>query len=170
MKTVLPSLILASLTLISVACANNGDRVNSPATSVATPADSAANAEQEVRKVHQEYDLACLQQNAASFERLLADDYTLTDPIGTFISKAEVVARAKAGEVKMEVGHSENVKVRVYGNMALVTGRWIEKSLVKGNPFAAGKMQNTTVYHKQNGVWQIVADQVTPITPLTAKP
>ena len=123
---------------------------------------SSSASEQEVRRVGQEYDRAWFQQDAAAFERLLADDFTQIDHEGKLFSKAEIVANAKSGDVKFEVGQSEDLKVRVYGNTAVVTGRWTEKSTNKGKP-VVGTMLNTVVYVKKNGNWQVVSDQVTPI-------
>src|SRR5262249_36611488 len=124
--------------------------------------DTSANAEQEVRRLEQEYDKAWLQQDAAAFERLLADDVKQIDPEGKVLSKAEIVANAKSGNVKFEVGQSDDVKVRVYGDTAVLNGRWTEKSTDKGKPFA-GTLQMTIVWVKRNGKWQVVSDQVTPI-------
>ncbi len=130
---------------------------------------SSSSAEQEVRRAGQEYDRAWLQQDAAAFERLLADDVTQIDHEGKVFSKAEIVANAKSGAVKFETGQSDDVKVRVYGNTAVVTGRWTEKSTNKGKP-VDGTMLNTVVFVKKNGNWQVVSDQVTPIAPQQPKP
>ena len=121
-----------------------------------------AQIEEEVIKIGQEYDQAWLRQDAAAFERLLADDAVLTDESGKVSHKAEVIADAKSGAVKFEVGKSEDLKRYFYGNTVVVSGRWIEQSTNQGKPFA-GNSQNTTVYVKRNGTWQVVADQVTSI-------
>jgi len=124
--------------------------------------ESGAQTEAEVIKIGQEYDQAWVRQDAAAFERLLANDAVLTDESGKVSHKAEVIANAKSGVVKFEVGKSEDVKRYFFGDTVVVSGRWIEQSTSQGKPFA-GTSQNTTVYVKRNGVWQVVADQVTPI-------
>ena len=136
MKRILSLVTLTVFAAFFSSCATPEEKAaSSPAPSVAAPAESNANAEQEIRKLHQEYDKAWAQQDAAAFERLLADDFTLTDQDGKVTPKAEVITTAKSGEIKYEVGKSEDVKVRFYDNTALVTGRWIAKSTDKGKLF-----------------------------------
>ena len=127
-------------------------------------ASSGASDEQEVRRLNLEYDTAILKQDAAAYERLFADDFIVTKMGGKQATKAQEIAEARTGETKFEVGRSEDVKVRFYGNTAIVNGRWVEKSVTKGKPFEGSHMY-TTVYVKRDGKWQIVSDQVTPMTP-----
>lgn len=132
-----------------------------------------ASDEEAVRKLHAEYDKAALTQDAAIFERLLHPDYTMIfpDSDGSVkpVTKATVVEDAKAGTVKYEIGLDENVTVKVYGNMAIVRGRWTDKGISKGRPFG-GAYLYTTVYIKNKGKWQIISDQGTLIAEQKPKP
>lgn len=119
--------------------------------------------EQEVRQILQEYDRAWLQQDAAAFDRLLAEDYTIVEIDGNILSKAAVIANAKSGDLKFESGQSDDIKIRVSDNTAVINGRWTEKSTMKGKPFFDGPMRFTTVVVKKDGRWQIISEQVTPI-------
>jgi uncharacterized protein (TIGR02246 family) len=146
-------------------CSAPAEKTNTstvPAASAST--ESAAKVEQEIRDLQAQYDKAALQQDAAAFDRLFANDFTLTQAGGKVSTKADVIAMAKAGDTKMEIGRSEDIKVRLYGNTAIVTCRWIEKSTTKGKPFD-GTQIFTTVWVKNNGAWQIVSDQGTLVTP-----
>jgi hypothetical protein len=97
-------------------CAPTGGNTNSnPASSATAPAASQAGVEQEIRKLAQEYDNAWLNEDAAAFGRLLADEATQIDPDGKVLSEAEVIANAKSGDLKIEVGHSDDLK---YESMA----------------------------------------------------
>jgi uncharacterized protein (TIGR02246 family) len=147
------------------ACAAPAEKTSSspvPAASAST--ESAAKVEQEVRDLQAQYDKAALQQDAAAFDRLFADDFSIVQAGGRVNTKAEIIAMAKAGDTKMEVGRSEDVKVRFFGDTAIVTCRWIEKSTTKGKPFD-GTQIFTTVWAKRNGIWQIVSDQGTLVAP-----
>lgn len=165
MKRILSVVTLTVFAAFFSSCAAPEEKAALSTTPSATAsAESNANAEQEVRKLHQEYDRTWLQQDAAAFERLLADEMMQTDYEGKVFSKAEIVANTKSGTVKFEAGQSDDVKVHVYGNTALVTARWTEKSTNKGKQIA-GTMRNTVVWVKKNGNWQVVSDQVTVIVP-----
>jgi uncharacterized protein (TIGR02246 family) len=165
MKEILITGVLIVLAASLSACAAPAEKTNTSSVPAASaPTETAAKVEQEIRDLQAQYDKAALEQDAAAFDRLFADDFTITQVGGRVNTKAEVVAMAKAGDTKMELGRSEDVKVRLYGNTAIVTCRWIEKSTTKGKPFE-GTQIFTTVWVKNNGVWQIVSDQGTLVTP-----
>jgi uncharacterized protein (TIGR02246 family) len=165
MKRLLLILIVITLTALFSSCAAPAEQATaSTAPATTSAAETAVNVEREIRKLQQEYDNAALQQDAAAYERLFADDYIITQAGGKVNTKAEMIAMAKAGDVKIEVGRSDDVKVRLYGNTAIVTCRWTEKSTTKGKPFA-GTQLFTTVWVKSNGRWQIVSDQGTLVAP-----
>jgi ketosteroid isomerase-like protein len=159
-------LIGAAVTVAAIfsACLTTEQAGSSPTPSPTAAMEIGASAEQEVRSMGLEYDKAYVQQDAAALDRILADEFTLIQIDGKVISKAEMIAAAKSGDVKVEVGKAEDSRIRIYGDTALVKGRWIEKSTSKGRVINA-TMQTTTVYVKRDGRWQIVSDQVTAIAP-----
>lgn len=124
------------------------------------PAAAEVAADPALKKILTEYDVAWLKQDTAAFARLLAEDFVQVDPDGKQLSKKDVIASAKAGDTKMEVGHSDHVKIRVYGETAVVNSRWTEKSVSKGKAVDA-VMQNVVVLVRKEGQWQVVSDQVT---------
>ncbi|MFN7943910.1 MAG: nuclear transport factor 2 family protein [Blastocatellia bacterium] len=161
MKRSLAPIGIILIPLVFYSCASPTEGTKSAATPIATAStEVSANSEKEVETARQEYDKAYVSQDVAAFDRLAADEYLLTQPDGKVSTKAEVIALSKSGDIKVEKGQSDNVKVRLYGNTALVTGQWTEKSTTKGKPFA-GTVQYTTVYVKKNGKWQIVSDHGT---------
>jgi uncharacterized protein (TIGR02246 family) len=117
-------------------------------------------ADPELRRTQQEYDRAWLRQDPALFERLLSKDFMQVDPQGKVLTKSEVIANAKSGEVKFEVGQSDEVKVRIYGDTAIVSGKWTEESTNKGQTTEA-VMQNIVVFARIDNQWKVVSDQVT---------
>ncbi|MBA3715387.1 MAG: nuclear transport factor 2 family protein [Pyrinomonadaceae bacterium] len=52
--------------------------------------------------------------------------------------------------------------MRVYGDAAVVTGRWASKGTRKGKTFDDNE-RYTTVYVKRDGRWQIVSDHTSRI-------
>src|SRR5262245_28629607 len=164
MKTISIILLGAVATLSLTSCAAPEKTTSPAANTTVTAAETAANTEREIRGLNLEYDKAIVQQDAAALERLLAQDFVVTKMGGKLSNKAQEIADAKSGETKFETGRSEDVKVRLYGDTAIVNGRWVEKSVTKGKSFDGSHLY-TTVYLKRNGKWQIVSDQVTPVTP-----
>ncbi|HVF29181.1 MAG TPA: nuclear transport factor 2 family protein [Pyrinomonadaceae bacterium] len=119
-------------------------------------------AEQEIMKANKEYDEAILRQDAAVFDRLMADDFFYTTSDGEVVTKAQELTNAKSGETKYESAQSHDVRMRVYGDAAVVTGRWKSKGVRRGKEFDENE-RYTTVYAKRGGSWQLVADHTSRI-------
>src|SRR4029450_10115448 len=94
-------------------------------------ADAAA-VEKEVRQLEEQLRAAAVKGDAAAFERLLADDYTSTSMNGLTRSKGQLIAALKSGAQKTESVSLENVKVRVYGDAAVLTADRTTKSTLRG--------------------------------------
>jgi uncharacterized protein (TIGR02246 family) len=163
-RLIITGVLIAMAASLSACAAPTEKSSASPVPSASASTETAAKVEQEIRDLQAQYDKAALQQDAAAYERLFADDFTLTQMGGKVSTKPELIAMAKAEDTKMEIGRSEDVKVRLYGDTAIVTCRWIEKSTTKGKPFE-GTQIFTTVWVKNNGTWRIVSDQGTLVTP-----
>lgn len=170
MRRILYTSISLTMILALSACADSGQKSGSPSASPSastspTPSslETAASLERELRSINEQYDKAILQQDAAAMERLYSEDARITESDGKVYTKAQMVARTRSGDTKFEVGRSEDVNVRVHGDTAILTGNWIQKGKTKGKPFA-GTLRYTTVYVRNDAKWQIISDQVTPIS------
>ena len=123
---------------------------------------SRGNAEQEVTELNSQWATAINKGDTKVLERLLADDIIVTSGAGQ--------TRDKAGEIKDAAGaqdpefswtnpfKTEDVRVRVYNDTAVVTGlaKW-------GFKYQGREVNNerryTHTYVKIEGVWKIVAQQ-----------
>ena len=129
--------------------------------SAAQGADAAA--EQEVRQAIKKYRTALLQHDAATLERIWADDYTFTNGAGETHSKAERLANLKSGATALDsISQEEEMKVRVHGNVAVATGRVTIKGQYSGKQ-ASGQYQSINVWVKGAAGWQLIANQLTPV-------
>ena len=90
--------------------------------SIAQGADAAA--EREVRQTIKKYRTALLQRDTATLEQIWADDYTFTNGAGKTHSKAQRLANLKSGVTSLDsISEDEDIKVRVYGKVAVATSR-----------------------------------------------
>ena len=129
--------------------------------SVAQGADAAA--EQEVRQAIKKYRTALVQRDAATLERIWDDDYTFTNGAGETHSKAERLANLKSGATSLDsISEEEDMKVRVYGNVAVATSRVTIKGQYSGKQ-ASGQYRSINVWVKGAAGWQLVANQLTPV-------
>jgi ketosteroid isomerase-like protein len=101
--------------------------------------------------------------DAATLDRIWADDYVLTDYRGIVKERAQALAEWKAGEHRYGSYVSDDIRVRAYGDVAVVTARVTRASL--SDPQNVGQFRHTRVFVRQHGRWRLVATQVTPIAP-----
>jgi len=121
-------------------------------------------AEQELLKLQREWLDAYQKHDAAALERIEADDFTLTEGDGKVTTKAEDVASVKNAKPPQpdDAFDVQDVKVRLYGDTAVLIGRVIIRYRNKGQ-MVAEQYRYTDTYLKRRGRWQVVASQLTRI-------
>jgi ketosteroid isomerase-like protein len=119
------------------------------------PTDNAS-ADQELINLERQWNDASIKDDAAFLDRILADDLTDTSADGTVSTKIQDLADLKSGAFKCTSAVAENFKVRVCGDMAVVTGRNTIKAQFKGKDIS-GPYQFTDTWMKRDGRWQCVA-------------
>ena len=115
-----------------------------------------------IKQIEIEWGEAFERRDMAALDRLMADEYVLTDPLGNVRSKAESLAAIESSEVFFESTTSDNVHVRINGDTAVVTGRSSFKGRYKGWSLA-GKYQYTDVLVKREGYWRAVSSHITAV-------
>ena len=112
--------------------------------------------EQELVKLEHDWAKAGIKKDIAFFDQILADDFTATDPEGNVFSRAQYLAEMKSGDYVLASFVQDDLKVRIYGDAAVVTGRATIKGQYKGEE-ASGQYQWTDTFIKHAGRWQCVA-------------
>jgi ketosteroid isomerase-like protein len=120
-------------------------------------ADSAT-IEKTLMQMERDWAQADIKKDTAAIDKFVADDWVGIDFEGKSITKAEAIADMKAGEFTTQSYEFGSMKVRVFGNTAVVTGTDTEKSTYKGKD-SSGKYVWTDVWVMRDGRWQAVASQ-----------
>lgn len=115
-----------------------------------------------VKKLEQEWVDAYVKRDAAFLEGFLADDYGGTYPDGTVLDKKGEIEDVKSGAVALTEIKLSEMKVRTYGDAAVITGRSTIKGNAKGQD-VSGEYRFIDVFEKRGDRWQAVAGQVTRI-------
>ena len=117
--------------------------------------------EQELIKLEQEWSAARLRGDVAAIERMLADDFIGTGYDGTVRDKARWMKEVAPPPVKAKLlAHdTDDLRVRVYGDTAVLTGRQTIKGNREDKDFIE-RRRFTHVYVKRQGKWQLVATQI----------
>ncbi len=119
-------------------------------------------AEQEVLRLADAWAIAELRGDTAFLERTLADDFIGIGPLGFMLTRQEWLARHQSGDLKYESFTLDEVKVRVYNDAAVLTGRQVQNGAYRGNSIQA-QFRTTLVFVQQQGQWRLAGLQLSTI-------
>lgn len=120
------------------------------------------NPEQAVRAVLQQMIKADLDGDAAALDRTTTDDYTITRDNGVVRDKAETLQGIKDRTTKFDSFNASDIRVRIYGDTAVVTFHENIKGSRAGKDMS-GQFQEVRVFVKRGGNWRAVLAQRTRI-------
>jgi len=108
-----------------------------------------------------ERDLAAayLKSDADGIAQGVMEDYTLTNSMGKVTTRADDIAEAKKNDPKYEIFENYDMKVRVHGDTAVVTGKTHTKGISGGKLFDF-QFQFTDTFVKDGGRWRLLAGHV----------
>ena len=111
---------------------------------------------QELIALEQNFNAALLSADWRAVERIYADDLVFTNADGSVTNKSDEVGAVKSGDIKFESIEMSDVKVQDLGDVAVLTGKLVERVRYKTTDLG-GTYRFTDVWAKRNGLWQIVA-------------
>jgi ketosteroid isomerase-like protein len=125
-----------------------------------------AKAEREILALNREWAGAMVRGDRAALERIFSDDLFVTASNGTVRGKEGELNDTAGGDtsVKTYFFNTEDVRVRVYGDAAVLTGQAKWRINVGGRDID-NERRYTCVYAREKGRWRMVAMQLTRIAP-----
>ena len=125
-----------------------------------------SDAEKELLKLEREWLDSYVRRDAAAMDRNVADDFTITYPNGAVSTKAQTMADlVRPGPADPSLTFTtEDTKVRLYGDAAVLTGRVIEKRRRDNREITIGS-RYTDTYVRRQGRWQVVASHLGRLPP-----
>jgi uncharacterized protein (TIGR02246 family) len=161
MRRIFSRLTLAVVAVSLTSCAATEEKATSTA---ATPAAASPteNVEQALMKLEREWAEALVKADTAALDRLMADDWSMTTWDGRTQTKAQSIEEFKSGVVKLETANVDSLKVRTFGDVAIVTLGQTEQGTNKGKD-SSGRFLYTDVWVKRKGQWQAVATHGTKV-------
>ncbi|HEX3470291.1 MAG TPA: nuclear transport factor 2 family protein [Silvibacterium sp.] len=110
----------------------------------------------EIEALEEQWRQAVISNDVTQMDHLLSDDYIGISANGTVETKAQALALRKAGTVRIKTLEINDLKVRVYGDTAVVTSR-ADLEGTNGQSDISGKYRYTRVYNHRFGQWKIVS-------------
>ncbi len=118
----------------------------------------ATGAEAELKRLEREWFDAVVKGDVETLNRIFADDFTAINNDGSVVNKTEINEMMKSGQVKLDEIRTDEFKLRLYGNTAVVNGR----ATYIRNQKPLGQSSHTEVWVKRAGPsgklrWQAVS-------------
>ena len=118
-----------------------------------------AAAEKEVAQLFNTLNDANIKKDRATIERLTADDFIYIHSNGSVTNRAQEIAETLAPGTTWTNSKIDDLRVRVYGDTAIVTGLNTLSGSAKG--YVTGARRFTDVWVRRNGQWRTVGGQST---------
>jgi len=128
----------------------------------AAASPSAADDEQEIRRVEHALCEAFRTGDADTIARIEDETYTLTNTHAEVSTRADDIADAKKGEIRYSEFRNHDQTVRLYGDAAIVLGITSLKGTSVGKAFELD-VRFTDAYVRRADGWKIAASQATRI-------
>ena len=116
----------------------------------------------ELTRLEKVWNDAHLDGNASALERLWANDLVVTVPNMPVMDKTESLEFVRSGKMKFRIYKTSDLRIRVYGDAAVVTGQLERTRSVNVGSFE-DDWRFTKVYVRRAGKWQVVAWQGSPV-------
>jgi ketosteroid isomerase-like protein len=131
--------------------------------------DMATESEQ-LNQLEQRLIRAWVENDRETVDAVLSDDWMVIDLAGRVLTKTQVMEEGfESGVRKIESGTIDEVGVRLFRDVAVVTGRTTAEGSYQGETVSV-KLRFTDVCVKRGGGWQVVSSQATLITQPTLVP
>ena len=115
-----------------------------------------------VQKLDQQLNALIIGHNTHEASALYADDFILTTSSGKVKSKQDMLNEIGMTGLVFEINETENVKVRVLENTAVLTGTLHQKGIFKDKPFDV-KLLVTDTWVRTGSSWKLLAGHATVI-------
>jgi ketosteroid isomerase-like protein len=107
-----------------------------------------------IRLAH-DWDRAMIENDAEAIGSFMADDWVIVGPDGNIGDRAAFLALVRSGDLTHDVMTSEDFRIRVYGDAAVVTTRGVSGGKYRGSAFREVE-RASSVFVKQSGKWKCV--------------
>ena len=128
---------------------------------LATAQDDLQALEFKILRLESQWNTAYKRSNVSAMNSLLADDFIITEEDGSTFSKPGYIAHNGNDSVHVEISDMSDLKVRLHGNTAVVTGTYHEKGTEKGKAYEYYD-RFTDVWMNSKGTWQVIVSHYSP--------
>ena len=115
-------------------------------------------------RLNEEWNRAWLRKDLGAVEHLMAREYVYVAPNGRVLDRQTILSILGSPSYRLHAGSRSELTVRVLASgVALLTDRWQGEGTYEGRTFRDDH-RCTSVLVRNDGRWQIVFEQCSPIT------
>lgn len=114
------------------------------------------------QQIEDNFNVAVISNNVHEIKKCITSDWVLVDSQGGIIPQEGFFKVLEKGSLRHSTMTKEILRVKVYGDIALVTGRGQNTGSWQGQPLEADEWI-TDVYKKENNQWLCVLTHLTPV-------
>ncbi len=115
------------------------------------------------RTIEGNFNAAMISNDVERIADCISEDWCLVTPERGPVDRADILSAIKNGVLSHDSMAKEVVRVKVYGDIAIVTGRGRNTGMFRGEPISADEWI-TDVYRTIEGKWRCVLTHLTPAT------
>ena len=119
--------------------------------------------EDELAKLEAEFANAIVKNNPEEIGQFVSDDWIIINADGGIIDRQRFLEVIKSGTLTHEMMESDDIRVRVYGDSAVVSAITRSKGKFMGQEFTTHE-RSTDVFVRRDGRWRCVLTQLTGLT------
>ena len=119
-------------------------------------------AEVEIEQLERDRQNAFIRGDIEMLDRTTASDYTTINGSGKLSSKPQMMQNLRQGKTKVLSVELENLKARIYGDTAVLTGEYRDVNVREGVQRATHALF-MRIFVRNRGRWEAVAYQQTPV-------
>ena len=115
--------------------------------------------EQEIIKLERDFFNALLKHDKNTVDKILAEDFVLTDPGDVCLTKSQWIEYISSGNLKFNSLTIDHLRVQMMGEVAAAHGQLTVTSQYKAQSKRIGyngRFAYTDVYQKRDGHWQMI--------------
>jgi len=116
----------------------------------------------ELAQVEENFNQAMISNDVSRISACVADDWVLVTPEAGVLPRSRILRVIESGELSHDTMTKDVGRVKVYGDVAVVTARGRNTGHFKGQRISADEWV-TDVYRKIDGRWLCVLTHLTPV-------
>lgn len=123
---------------------------------------TAENIKEQFQQIEDNFNAAVITNNVEEIKKCITEDWVIVDSQGGILPQERFFEVLKQGLLSHSSMTKEVLRVKIYGDIALVTGRGQNTGIWQGQPLKADEWI-TDVYKKEKGKWLCVLTHLTPV-------